>query len=454
MAVTDQRVREEIDKFMHGLVRRNPGEPEFHQAVLEVIESLMPFVLEHPVYREARILERMTEPDRVIIFRVTWEDDHGHIHADRAWRVQFNNAIGPYKGGLRFHHDLTLGVLKFLGFEQVFKNSLTGLPMGGAKGGSNFNPKGRSDREVMRFCQSLMIELHRHIGEDTDVPAGDIGVGSREISYMFGQYKRLANRFVGTLTGKGLAFGGSLVRLEATGYGAVYFMREMLQRAGEEVEGKVCAVSGSGNVALYCIEKLIELGAKVVTASDSEGFVHVPEGFDRETFEFLRDLKEKRRGRIHEFAEAFPSVVFHPGQRPWGVKVDLAFPCATQNELDLGDAEALIKNGVRAIAEGANMPATLEAMHRLKAAGVIFGPAKAANAGGVAVSGLEQSQNALRVSWSHEEVDGRLKQIMKDVHDKCVAYGEGPGGAIDYVKGANIAGFVKVAEAMVAYGAV
>jgi glutamate dehydrogenase (NADP+) len=454
MAVSDQRVREEIDKFMHGLVRRNPGEPEFHQAVLEVIESLMPYVLEHSVYREARILERMTEPDRVIIFRVTWEDDNGHVHADRAWRVQFNNAIGPYKGGLRFHHDLTLGVLKFLGFEQVFKNSLTGLPMGGAKGGSNFNPKGKSDREVMRFCQSLMIELHRHIGEDTDVPAGDIGVGSREISYMFGQYKRLANRFVGTLTGKGLAFGGSLVRTEATGYGAVYFMKEMLALAGDDVGGKVCAVSGSGNVALYCIEKLVELGAKVVTASDSEGFVHDPEGFDREKFEYLRDLKEKRRGRIREYAEAFAGVTFHPGKRPWGVKVDLAFPCATQNELDVADAETLIKNKVRAVAEGANMPATLEAVHKLKAAGVIFGPAKAANAGGVAVSGLEQSQNALRVSWSHEEVDARLKKIMSEVHEKCVAYGAGDDGSVDYVKGANLAGFVKVAEAMLAYGAV
>jgi glutamate dehydrogenase (NADP+) len=454
MAVTDQRVREEIDKFMHGLVRRNPGEPEFHQAVLEVVESLMPFVFEHPAYREARILERMTEPDRVIIFRVTWEDDRGRIHADRAWRVQFNNAIGPYKGGLRFHHDLTLGVLKFLGFEQVFKNSLTGLPMGGAKGGANFNPKGKSDHEVMRFCQSLMIELHRHIGEDTDVPAGDIGVGGREISYMFGQYKRLANRFVGTLTGKGLAFGGSHVRIEATGYGTVYFMREMLERVGEDLEGRLCGVSGSGNVALYCIDKLIELGAKVVTASDSEGFVHDPEGFDREKFEFLRELKEERRGRIHELAEAFPGVRFYPGKRPWGVKMDLAFPCATQNELDVGDAEALIKNGLRAIAEGANMPATLEAMHKLKAAGVIFGPAKAANAGGVAVSGLEQSQNALRMAWTHEKVDSRLKDIMKSVHDKCVAYGEGPGGAVDYVKGANIAGFVKVAEAMLAYGAV
>ena len=454
MEASDPQVRQAIDKFMHGLVRRNPGEPEFHQAVLEVIESLMPLALENPVYREARILERMTEPDRIIIFRVTWEDDRGRIHADRAWRVQFNNAIGPYKGGLRFHHDLTLGVLKFLGFEQVFKNSLTGLPMGGAKGGANFNPKGRSDREVMRFCQSLMVELHRHIGEDTDVPAGDIGVGGREISYMFGQYKRLANRFVGTLTGKGLAFGGSHVRIEATGYGTVYFMKEMLARVGEDVDGKVCAISGSGNVALYCIEKLVELGAKVVTASDSEGFIYDPNGFDREKFEFLRELKEERRGRIREFAEAFPEVTFHQGQRPWGVTCDLAFPCATQNELDTGDAEALIKNGLLAVAEGANMPATIEAVHRLKEAGVIFGPAKAANAGGVAVSGLEQSQNALRVSWSHDKVDSRLRQIMSDVHDKCVEYGEREDGSVDYVKGANVAGFVKVAEAMLAYGAV
>ncbi len=454
MEVTDQRVRQEVDKFMRGLVRRNPGEPEFHQAVLEVIESLMPLALENPQYREARILERMTEPDRVIIFRVTWEDDAGRIHADRAWRVQFNNAIGPYKGGLRFHHDLTLGVLKFLGFEQVFKNSLTGLPMGGAKGGSNFNPKGRSDREVMRFCQSLMVELHRHIGEDTDVPAGDIGVGGREISYMFGQYKRLANRFVGTLTGKGLAFGGSLVRLEATGYGTVYFMREMLRRIGEDVDGKVCVVSGSGNVALYAIEKLIELGGKVVTASDSEGFVHDPDGLDRDKFEFLRALKEERRGRIRELADAFSGVTFYPGARPWGVAADLAFPSATQNELGKDDARALIENGVLAVAEGANMPATHEAVHKLKAAGVLFGPGKAANAGGVAVSGLEQSQNALRVSWPHEKVDQRLGEIMREVHEKCVTYGEGPDGTVDYVRGANRAGFVKVAEAMLAYGAV
>ncbi|MYA79651.1 MAG: NADP-specific glutamate dehydrogenase, partial [Acidobacteriia bacterium] len=400
---------------MAGLVRRNPGESEFHQAVREVTESLMPFLLEHPRYRKEQILERMTEPDRVIIFRVAWEDDKRNVRANRAWRVQFNNAIGPYKGGMRFHPSVTLSVLKFLGFEQVFKNSLTTLPMGGGKGGSNFNPKGKSDREVMRFCHSLMIELHRHIGEDTDVPAGDIGVGAREISYMFGQYKRLENRFTGILTGKGLAFGGSLVRTEATGYGAVYFMQNMLARRGDGVAGKTAVVSGSGNVALYAIEKLTELGAKVVTASDSGGFIHDPAGIRDEKLDWLKQLKEVRRGRIKEYAKKF-GCEFYEKQRPWATPCDLAFPCATQNELNLEQAKTLLANGVLAVAEGANMPTELDAVQAFREARILFGPAKAANAGGVAVSGLEQSQNMLRISWTREEVDGRLQDIMRNIH--------------------------------------
>ena len=446
-------VEKEIKSFISGLKRRNPGETELHQAVHEVIQTIIPFTAEHTKYRDGYILERMTEPDRIITFRVTWEDDKGGIHADRAWRVQFNNSIGPYKGGLRFHPTVTQSVLKFLGFEQVLKNSLTGLPMGGAKGGSNFDPKGKSDREIMRFCQSMMIELHRHIGEDVDVPAGDIGVGAREISYLFGTYKRLENRFAGILTGKGLAFGGSLVRKEATGYGAVYFMRHMLEHAGEDIRGKTALVSGSGNVALYCIEKLIELGATVLTASDSSGFIHDPKGITREKLDWLIDLKENRRGRIQEYAEKF-GCDFHAGKTPWGVKADLAFPCATQNELLLEDAEAMVRNGVKAVAEGANMPCTAEATDLFLEHDVLFGPAKAANAGGVAVSGLEQSQNQLRISWSREEVDGRLVHIMTDIHDKCVKYGSREGKPVDYRKGANIAGFVKVADAMLAYGVV
>lgn len=446
-------VEKEIKSFISGLKKRNPGEKEFHQAVHEVVETIIPFTAEHTKYRDAYILERMTEPDRIITFRVTWEDDNGQIHADRAWRVQFNNSIGPYKGGLRFHPSVTQSVLKFLGFEQVLKNSLTGLPMGGAKGGSNFNPKGRSDREIMRFCQSMMIELHRHIGEDVDVPAGDINVGAREISYLFGTYKRLENRFAGILTGKGLAFGGSLVRKEATGYGAVYFMKNMLEHAGDGVDGKTAVVSGSGNVALYCMEKLLHLGAKVLTASDSSGFIHDPNGIDREKLDFLIDLKENRRGRISEYAEKF-GCEFHEGKTPWGVKADLAFPCATQNELLLEDAEALVKNGCKGVAEGANMPCTAEATEVFLSNDVLFGPAKAANAGGVAVSGLEQSQNQLRISWSRDEVDERLKDIMKDIHEKCVKYGTREGKPVDYKSGANIAGFVKVADAMMAYGVV
>lgn len=446
--------KRELDTFIRGLRKRNPGETEFHQAVREVAESLMPYLLEHPEYRKAQILERMTEPDRVIIFRVTWEDDQGNIRVNRAWRVQFNNSIGPYKGGMRFHPTVTLSVLKFLGFEQTFKNSLTGLPMGGGKGGANFNPKEKSDREVMRFCQSLMIELHRHIGEDTDVPAGDIGVGSREISYLFGQYKRLSNRFVGTLTGKGLSFGGSHVRTEATGYGCIYFCENMLNNLGDSLKGKTLAVSGSGNVAIYAVEKASQLGGRVVTLSDSSGFIHDPDGIDIEKLAFVKNLKEVRRGRIQEYAERFPGSSFHAGERPWSVPVDIAVPCATQNEISADDAATLLKNGVKAVSEGANMPTELEAVHQFLQAGILFAPAKAANAGGVAVSGLEQSQNALRLSWSHAEVDEKLQVIMKDIHAKCVQFGKQPDGSVNYVNGANIAGFVKVANAMLAYGIV
>lgn len=444
----------ETAKFMRGLKRRNPGEKEFHQAVEEFVETVMPYVLEHPKYKEAQILERMTEPDRTITFRVTWEDDKGNVRVNRAWRVQFNNSIGPYKGGLRFHPSVTQSVLKFLGFEQTFKNSLTGLPMGGAKGGANFNPKGKSDREVMRFCQSLMIELHRHVGEDTDVPAGDIGVGAREVSYLFGQYKRLENKFVGILTGKGLAFGGSLVRTEATGYGSVYFCENMFNHRGDSLRDKVCTVSGSGNVATYTVEKAMELGAKVVTLSDSGGFIHDPDGFTPEKLAYVKDLKEVRRGRISEYVDQYKGSTFHANQRPWGVPCDVAFPSATQNEINAEEAATLLKNGVQAVSEGANMPTVLEGAHQFIDAKILYGPSKAANAGGVAVSGLEQSQNALRLSWSREEVDTRLQGIMMDIHKQCAAHGVRADGSINYVQGANIAGFIKVANAMLAYGCV
>jgi len=436
---------------MSGLKKRNPGEPEFQQAVREVAESILPFVADHPEYQKAHIFERMTEPDRVIIFRVCWEDDEGSIRVNRGTRVQFNNAIGPYKGGIRFHPTVTLSVLKFLGFEQTLKNSLTGLPMGGAKGGANFNPRGKSDREVMRFCQAFMTELSRHIGASVDIPAGDIGVGAREISYLFGQYKRIRNEFTGALTGKGLAFGGSLVRTEATGYGNVYFMREVLAKRSDSLEGKVALVSGSGNVAQYTAQKAIELGAKVVTMSDSSGFIHDPNGIDLEKLDWIIDLKTEKRGRIGEYVGKFGGE-FHEGKRPWGVPCQIAFPCATQNELDKDDAETLVKNGVIAVTEGANMPTTIDGVHVFQNAKVLFGPGKASNAGGVAVSGLEQTQNAMRLSWSREEVDTRLKEIMVGIHDQCVKYGETTDGHVDYVKGANIAGFVKVADAMVAYG--
>jgi glutamate dehydrogenase (NADP+) len=436
-----------IDQFMAGLRTRNPGQEEFHEAVLEVASDVLPFIEDHKDYQGQCLLERLTEPDRVISFRVGWVDDEGNVRANRAWRVQFCNAIGPYKGGMRFDETVTESVLKFLGFEQIFKNSLTGLPMGGAKGGSNFNPKGKSDGEVMRFCQSLMTELHRYIGPDKDVPAGDIGVGAREIGFMFGQYRRLSHTFTGAMTGKGISFGGSVGRKEATGYGVVYFMREILNAVDDGIKGKTAVVSGSGNVALYCIEKLVQLGAKPLTASDSSGFIHDPDGIDEEKLAFLKDLKEVRRGRIEEYAEKF-GCTFKEG-RPWGVKADLAFPCATQNELSGDEAKSLIDNGLIALAEGANMPCESEAQHLLRKH-VLYAPGKASNAGGVAVSGLEQSQNSQRISWSLEEIDKRLQGIMKDIHGKCIEHGKGKeaGDKTDYVRGANIGGFIKVADAL------
>ena len=441
-----------LEDFMSGLIKRNPGETEFHQAVEEVAATVIPFINKNPVYIENQILERMTEPDRTIIFRVCWEDDSGKIRTNKGYRVQFNNSIGPYKGGLRFHHSVNLSILKFLGFEQTFKNSLTTLPMGAGKGGSDFNPKGKSDREIMRFCQSFMTELSKHIGPDIDVPAGDIGVGAREISFMFGQYKRLRNEFTGTLTGKALEFGGSLIRKEATGYGAVYFMDEMLQHRGDSIKGKSCLVSGSGNVAQFAAQKIMHLGGKVLTMSDSSGFIHDPEGLNDEKLNYLIDLKTVRRGRISEYAEKY-KCHFHEGKRPWAIKADLAFPCATQNELELQDAENLIKGGIIAITEGANMPTTNEAIAAIKKANLVFAPGKAANAGGVAVSGLEMTQNSIRMAWNREELEERLKNIMREIHQQCVNYGTEE-KQVDYIKGANIAGFVKVANAMVAYGAV
>ncbi|MCL4109305.1 UNVERIFIED_CONTAM: hypothetical protein GTU68_019733 [Idotea baltica] len=436
---------------MAGLEKRNPGQTEFHEAVKEVAADVLPFINDNDDYQSECLLERLTEPDRVISFRVSWKDDEGNVRANRAWRVQFCNAIGPYKGGMRFHPTVTESVLKFLGFEQTFKNSLTGLPMGGGKGGSNFNPKGKSDDEVMRFCQSLMSELHHYIGPDTDVPAGDIGVGAREVGYLFGQYRRLTHTFTGAMTGKGTSFGGSAGRTEATGHGAVYFMREMLKNQNDDLDGKTAIVSGSGNVALYCLDKLIHLGAKPVTASDSSGFIHDPDGINAEKLEWLKNLKEKRRGRIKEYAEEF-GCDFHEGT-PWDISGDIAFPCATQNELHKDDAETLVKNGLIALAEGANMPCTADAQHALRE-NTLYAPGKASNAGGVGVSGLEQSQNALRVYWSAEEVDEKLQGIMKSIHEKCQKYGERDDGKIDYVKGANIGGFVKVADALLQCGVV
>lgn len=442
----------DLDAFLGRLETRSPGEPEFHQAVEEVMESLLPYVRGNERYAEAGILERLVEPDRSVQFRVTWVDDEGQVHVNRGFRVQFNNTIGPYKGGLRFHPTVNLSILKFLGFEQIFKNSLTGLPMGGGKGGSDFDPKGRSDREVMRFCQAFMTELQRHVGHHTDVPAGDIGVGGREIGYLFGHYKRLTNRHVGVLTGKGIPYGGSLVRTEATGYGCVYFAENMLSVRGKDIAKHNCLVSGSGNVALYAAEKLMQLGANVMSLSDSGGSVHITQGLSKEQFEFVRDLKEVRRGRLSEFAERFDGVEYLEGQKPWGIGGDCAFPCATQNEIDLDDAKQLTKGGVKLISEGANMPTTADAVRHFVAGDVLFAPGKAANAGGVAVSGLEQSQNALRLSWTREEVDQRLQKIMKGIHDKCAEHGRRSDGSVHYVRGANIAGFRKVADAMVSFG--
>lgn len=446
-------VQTEINRFMRGVKKRNPYQTEFQQAVEEVVESIMPWYLEQDHYRKAQILERLTEPDRVISFRVTWETDSGDIRANRAWRVQFNNAIGPYKGGLRFHPTVSESVLKFLGFEQIFKNSLTGLPMGGAKGGANFNPKGKSDAEVMRFCHSMMLELQRHIGEDVDVPAGDIGVGQREISYLFGKYVTLQNRWTGVLTGKGAGFGGSAVRKEATGYGAVYFCEDMLTRRDEGMNGKRIAISGSGNVAIYAAEKALAMESRVVSMSDSGGTLHFPNGMNDSHLEFVRELKEVRRGRCEEVAEKFDDVEFHRDKKPWGIECDVAMPCATQNELELDDAKVLHQSGVIALVEGANMPVTAEAAKYLADKGVLHAPGKASNAGGVAVSGLEQSQNAQRFSWSRDEVDQRLRQIMREIHDRCVEQGE-DGETVNYVRGANIAGFSKVAEAVYSYGVV
>ncbi len=439
-----------LEKFMTGLKRRNAGQPEFHQAVHEVARDVVPFLQDKQAYKDAHILDRMTEPDRVIVFRVCWTDDDNNVRVNRGTRVQFNNSIGPYKGGLRFHKSVNISILKFLGFEQVFKNSLTTLPMGGAKGGANFNPHGKSDGEVMRFCQAFMSELFRHIGPNTDIPAGDIGVGAREVSYLFGQYKRLENEFTGTITGKGLAFGGSLIRTEATGYGCVYFAREMLGTRGDEIKGKNCLVSGSGNVAQYTAEKLIQLGGKVLTLSDSGGFIYDPKGIDEEKLAWIVDLKTNKRGRVSEYVDKWGGE-YHEGKRPWGVPCDLAFPCATQNELEEGDAKTLISNGCQLVSEGANMPSTIEAINIFIDNKLLFGPAKAANAGGVAVSGLEQTQNAMRLSWTREEVDKQLLDIMKNIHRTCVTYGK-DGDFINYVRGANLGGFVKVADAMLAYG--
>ncbi|NHJ01708.1 MAG: NADP-specific glutamate dehydrogenase [Candidatus Heimdallarchaeota archaeon] len=441
----------DVDKIYQKVVEKNPGEKEFHQAVYEVLESLEPAISKHPEFSKYKILERIVEPDRVIMFRVPWMADNGEIHVNRGFRVQFNNAIGPYKGGLRFHPSVYLGIIKFLGFEQIFKNSLTGLPMGGGKGGSDFDPKGKSDNEVMRFCQSFMDELFRHIGQFTDVPAGDIGVGGREIGYLYGQYRKIRNNFTGVLTGKGLDWGGSLVRPEATGYGATYFAQEMLKVRNVDFKGKVITVSGSGNVAQYTTEKVNQLGGKVVTLSDSSGFIYDPDGVSGEKYDFFLELKQVRRGRIKEYADKF-NADYYPGKRPWEIKCDVAFPCATQNEIDANDAQILVDNGILAVSEGANMPTTPEGVEIFLEAGISFGPGKAANAGGVATSGLEMSQNSLRLAWTREEVDQRLHEIMKNIHKNAYETAEKYGAKGNYVIGANIAGFMKVARAMIAQG--
>jgi glutamate dehydrogenase (NADP+) len=442
-----------VESFMEGLMVRNPNQPEFHQAVREVVETIDPLLENNPKYLENNILERLTEPDRVFQFRVNWEDDNGKINVNKGYRIQFTNAIGPYKGGLRFHPSVNLSILKFLAFEQIFKNSLTTLPMGGGKGGSDFDPKGKSDSEVMRFCQAFMTELSKYIGPNTDVPAGDIGVGGREIGYMFGQYKKLRSEFTGVLTGKGMEYGGSLIRPEATGYGTVYFAEEMFKSKGDSIHGKTCAVSGSGNVAQYAIEKILQIGGKVVTASDSSGYVYCPSGIHTEKLDFMKELKNVRRGRIKEMAEEFDDVQFFEGERVWNAPCDIhvALPCATQNELDLNDAKTLVDKGLMLVAEGANMPSTPEAIEIFHDAKIPFAPGKASNAGGVATSGLEMSQNSLRYNWTRKEVDQKLHNIMISIHNSCVEYGT-EGDYVNYVKGANIAGFKKVADAIIAQG--
>ena len=444
----------DLTGFIEGVARRNPGQPEFVQAVTEVAEDVFEFIADKAEYHRWQILRRIAEPDRVISFRVCWEDDNHQIRVQRGYRVQNNNAIGPYKGGIRFHPSVNESILKFLAFEQTFKNALTGLPMGGGKGGANFNPKGKSDGEIMRFCQSFMTELYRHIGADVDVPAGDIGVGAREIGYMFGQYKRITNSFEGVLTGKGLEYGGSLIRPEATGYGAVYFLENMLKTRGEDLTGKTAIISGSGNVATHAAEKINQLGGKVLTLSDSEGFIHDPEGITGDKIDWVKAHKTRRRGRISEYADEFRGSTFHRGERPWTVPCDVALPCATQNELLGDDARLLVANGCIGVSEGANMPADLDAVHVFKEARILYAPGKASNAGGVAVSGLEMSQNSARLSWKESELQQLLKDIMEGIHTRCLEYGQEPGGFTDYVKGANIAGFKKVADAMLAFGVV
>ena len=443
-----------INAFMDLVKLRNHHEPEFLQAVQEVAETVIPYIVKNDIYHGKNILLRMVEPERLISFRVSWVDDSGEIQVNRGYRVQMNSAIGPYKGGLRFHPTVNASILKFLAFEQVFKNSLTTLPMGGGKGGSDFDPKGKSDNEIMRFCHAFMSELFRHIGHNTDVPAGDIGVGGREIGFMFGMYKKLKNSFTGVLTGKGASWGGSLIRPEATGYGDVYFAENMLQTKGDSFKGKTVVVSGSGNVAQYAKEKATQLGAKVVTLSDSSGYILDPEGIDADKLAYVMDLKNVKRGRISEYVKAYPNAKFFKGEKPWDVSCDVALPCATQNELNGEHAKQLVDNGCICVAEGANMPSTPEAIYEFQKAKILFAPGKASNAGGVATSGLEMSQNSLRLSWTREEVDEKLKQIMKDIHESCVVYGKNEDGTVDYIKGANIAGFVKVADAMLAQGIV
>ncbi len=443
-----------IKAFMDEVTARNSHQPEFLQAVQEVAETVIPYIANNEIYSGKNILLRMVEPERFISFRVAWVDDEGEIHVNRGFRIQMNSAIGPYKGGLRFHPTVNASILKFLAFEQVFKNSLTTLPMGGGKGGSDFDPKGKSDDEVMRFCHAFMTELCRHIGPNTDVPAGDIGVGAREIGYLFGMYKKIRNEFTGVLTGKGLSWGGSRIRPEATGYGTVYFAQNMLKTRNDDVVGKTVVVSGSGNVAQYAAEKVLQLGGKVVTMSDSSGFIYDKEGIDADKLKFIMELKNNRRGRISEYVDEYPNATFHKGKKPWGVKCEIALPCATQNELNLEHAKELLKNGCICVAEGANMPSTIEAIHAFHDARILFAPGKASNAGGVATSGLEMSQNSLRISWTREEVDERLKGIMSNIHDSCIEYGKEEDGYCNYVKGANIAGFVKVADAMLAQGVI